>query len=147
MLNLARARIDERGLRNVQLRQGDVYAPPVERGSYDLVIIHQVLHFLDDPGRALREAAGLLRPGGRLLLVDFAAHEQEHLRENFAHRRLGFSGEEIAQAMTEAGLEMVESRRIAPPASEPAQLTVVLWLARDPRIISDDLRNVSREFA
>jgi len=147
MLNLARARIDERGLRNVQLRQGDVYAPPVERAAYDLVVIHQVLHFLDDPGRALREAAGLLRPGGRLLVVDFAAHEEEHLRENFAHRRLGFSGEEIVQLMKDAGLEVVESRRIAPAASEPAQLTVALWLARDPRIISDDFRNAAREFA
>ncbi len=83
MLNLARARMDERALRNVQLRQGDVYAPPVERGGYDLVVVHQVLHFLDDPGRALREAAGLLRPGGRLIVVDFAAHQEEHLREQF----------------------------------------------------------------
>ena len=64
MLNLARARIGEAGLRNVQLRQGDVYAPPVERGGYDLVVIHQVLHFLDDPGRALREAAARLAKSG-----------------------------------------------------------------------------------
>jgi demethylmenaquinone methyltransferase/2-methoxy-6-polyprenyl-1,4-benzoquinol methylase/ArsR family transcriptional regulator len=147
MLNLARARIDERGLRNVQLRQGDVYAPPVERGAYDLVVIHQVLHFLDDPGRALREAAGLLRPGGRLIVVDFAEHEEEALREHFAHRRLGFSGEEITLAMKEAGLDVDETRRIAPDASEPAKLTVVVWLARDPRIVSDDLTNRSREFA
>ena len=62
---------------------------------YDLVIIHQVLHFLDDPARALREAARALRPGGRLLVVDFAAHGEEFLREQFAHRRLGFSSEEI----------------------------------------------------
>jgi demethylmenaquinone methyltransferase/2-methoxy-6-polyprenyl-1,4-benzoquinol methylase/ArsR family transcriptional regulator len=147
MLNLARARIDERALRNVQLRQGDVYAPPVERGGYDLVVVHQVLHFLDDPGRALREAAGLMRPGGRLVVVDFAAHEEEHLREHFAHRRLGFSGEEIAQLMKEAGLEMIETRRISPAARDAGKLTVVVWLARDPRIISDDLSKFSREFA
>jgi demethylmenaquinone methyltransferase/2-methoxy-6-polyprenyl-1,4-benzoquinol methylase/ArsR family transcriptional regulator len=147
MLNLARARMDERGLRNVQLRQGDVYAPPVERAGYDLVVIHQVLHFLDDPGRALREAAGLMRPGGRLVVVDFAGHEEEHLREHFAHRRLGFSGEEIAQLMKEAGLEMVETRRISPAARDAGKLTVVIWLARDVRIISDDISNASREFA
>lgn len=147
MLNLARARIEEHGLRNVTLRQGDIYAPPVERAAYDLVVIHQVLHFLDDPGRALAEAARTLRPGGRLLVVDFAAHDEEALREHFAHRRLGFSGEEIAALMQEAGLERIETRRVAPRAGETGKLTVVVWLARDPRIISDDLRNASREFA
>ncbi len=147
MLNIARARIDQSGLRNVQLRQGDVYAAPVERDAYDLVVVHQVLHFLDDPGRALREAARTLRPGGRLLVVDFAAHEEEPLREHFAHRRLGFSGEEIVAFLGEAGLVDVETRRIAPGAGEAGKLTVVIWLARDPRLISDELRHPSREFA
>ena len=147
MLNLARARIEQKGLRNVQLRHGDIYAPPVERGAYDLVVIHQVLHFLDDPGRALAEAARLLRPGGRLLVVDFAAHEEEPLREHFAHRRLGFASDEISTLMTEAGLESLETRRIAPDAGEAGKLTVVVWLARDPGIITDDIRQISREFA
>ncbi len=130
-------------MRNVQLRQGDVYAPPAELGAYDLVVIHQVLHFLDDPGRALAEAARLLRPGGRLIVVDFAAHEEESLREHFAHRRLGFSGEEIAQWMTEAGLSLVETRRIEPDARETGKLTVVVWLARDPRFISDSAQHLA----
>jgi demethylmenaquinone methyltransferase/2-methoxy-6-polyprenyl-1,4-benzoquinol methylase/ArsR family transcriptional regulator len=147
MLNLARARIEDKGLRNVQLRQGDIYAPPVERGAYDLVVIHQVLHFLDEPGRALAEAARLLRPGGRLIVVDFAEHEEESLREHFAHRRLGFSEEEIAALMKDAGLDGVETRRIAPGVGETGKLTVVVWLARDPRIIADDLSNAAREFA
>ena len=134
-------------MRHAQLRQGDVYAPPVERGAFDLVVIHQVLHFLDEPGRALAEAARLLRPGGRLIVVDFAAHEEESLREHFAHRRLGFSGEEIAALMQDAGLDVLETRRIAPGRGETGKLTVVIWLARDPRIISDDLRNAAREFA
>ena len=76
---------------NVSLRQGDIYAPPVERNAYDLVVIHQVLHFLDDPARALGEAARALAPGGRLAVVDFDAHDQEFLRDEFAHRRLGFA--------------------------------------------------------
>ena len=147
MLSLARARIAQSGLRNVLLRQGDIYAPPVERDAYDLVVVHQVLHFLDDPARALREAARTLRPGGRLIVVDFAAHEEEYLREQFAHRRLGFSTEEIAAFMSEAGLVDVETRRIAPATGEAGKLTVAIWRARDPRVIADDLREASREFA
>jgi demethylmenaquinone methyltransferase/2-methoxy-6-polyprenyl-1,4-benzoquinol methylase/ArsR family transcriptional regulator len=147
MLALARSRIDQSGLRNVQLRQGDIYAPPVERGGYDLVVIHQVLHFLDDPARALREAARALRPAGRLIVVDFAAHGEEYLREQFAHRRLGFATEEIEAFMREAGLEPVETRLVAPRAGEPGKLTVALWLARDPRVLSDDLPRTAMEMA
>jgi demethylmenaquinone methyltransferase/2-methoxy-6-polyprenyl-1,4-benzoquinol methylase/ArsR family transcriptional regulator len=147
MLALARSRIDQSGLRNVQLRQGDIYAPPIERDGYDLVVIHQVLHFLDDPARALREAARALRPGGRLLVVDFAAHGEEFLREQFAHRRLGFSQEEIDGFLVEAGLAPVETRLVPPAAGEPGKLTVALWLARDPRIISDEFPKTAMELA
>jgi demethylmenaquinone methyltransferase/2-methoxy-6-polyprenyl-1,4-benzoquinol methylase/ArsR family transcriptional regulator len=147
MLALARSRIDQSGLRNVQLRQGDIYAPPVERDGYDLVVIHQVLHFLDDPARALREAARVLRPAGKLIVVDFAAHGEEYLREQFAHRRLGFAAEEIEGFLREAGLQPVETRLVAPRAGEPGKLTVALWLARDPRVISDDLPRYAMELA
>ena len=147
MLALARSHIDQIGLRNVQLRQGDIYAPPVERNAFDLVIIHQVLHFLDDPGRALIEAARALRPGGRLLVVDFAAHEEEFLREAFAHRRLGFSAEEIETVLTEAGLDIVETRAIPPSAGEAGKLTVAIWLAKDPRVVADAPPQAVREIA
>jgi ubiquinone/menaquinone biosynthesis C-methylase UbiE len=147
MLAVARARLEKAGLRNVQLRQGDIYALPVERDFYDLVIIHQVLHYLDDPARALREAARALRPSGRLLIVDFAPHAEESLRELHAHRRLGFAGEEIAGLMTDAGLEFVERRDLVPNKKEGGKLTVSLWLGRDRRIISDPLPLTSREFA
>ena len=147
MLAIARARFDQAGLRNVQLRQGDIYAPPVERNAFDLVIVHQVLHFLDDPARALTEAARTLRPGGRLIVVDFAAHHEEAMREEFAHRRLGFADDEIEDFLKEAGLEPLPARHVEPGAGEARQLTVAIWLARDPRIISDDLSRTSREFA
>ena len=147
MLALARERIAQAGLGQAQLRQGDIYAPPVERDAFDLVIVHQVLHFLDDPARALAEAARTLRPGGRLLIVDFAAHGEEGLREDFAHRRLGFADEEIERDLSAAGLVFERRLAVAPKAGEPGKLTVVLWLARDPRVIADDLANQKSVFA
>jgi demethylmenaquinone methyltransferase/2-methoxy-6-polyprenyl-1,4-benzoquinol methylase/ArsR family transcriptional regulator len=147
MLALARARIDSSALRNTQVRQGDIYAPPIEAGAFDLVVIHQVLHFLDDPGRALKEAARALRPGGRLIVVDFDAHGEEFLRADFAHRRLGFSDQEIRALLDEAGLRPIATRRVAPAAGEAGKLTVALWLAEDPRVISDVLPKSAVEFA
>jgi len=147
MLSLARVRLEKAGQRNVSLRHGDIYALPVERGSYDLVIVHQVLHYLDDPARAIREAAQMLRPSGRLLIVDFAPHAQESLREHHAHRRLGFAGEEIASLMQDAGLDFVERRDLVPNAKDGGKLIVSLWLGRDRRIIADPIPTTHREFA
>ena len=147
MLALARERIAQAGLTQAHLRQGDIYAPPVERDAFDLVIVHQVLHFLDDPARALHEAARTLRPGGRLLIVDFASHGEESLREEFAHRRLGFTDEEIERDLVAAGLVFERRVAVAPKLGEPDKLTVMLWLARDPRVISDDLSNPQSAFA
>jgi demethylmenaquinone methyltransferase/2-methoxy-6-polyprenyl-1,4-benzoquinol methylase/ArsR family transcriptional regulator len=147
MLSLARARLEKADLRNVQLRQGDIYALPVERDFYDLVIIHQVLHYLDDPARAVREAARALRPSGRLLIVDFAPHDEESLRSQHAHRRLGFAAEEIAALMQDAGLDVIERRDLVPSGHDGGKLTVSLWLGRDRRVISDALPLTMGEFA
>lgn len=147
MLSVARGRFEETGLRNVQLRQGDLYALPIERNSIDLAIMHQVLHYLDDPGRAIREAARALAPGGRLLVVDFAPHHEEAMRDKYAHRRLGFSDLEISGLLALAGLEIIAHEELAPKAGESAKLTVSLWLARDPRVIADPLPANAREIA
>ena len=112
------------------LRQGDLYALPVERHAYDVAIIHQVLHYLDEPARAIREAARALRPRGRLLVVDFAPHADESLRERHAHRRLGFGADEIGGYMRDAGLDVMLQRDLVPDAGE-GTLTVSLWLAQD----------------
>ncbi len=147
MLALARSRIDQAGLRNVSLRQGDIYAPPVERNAYDLVVIHQVLHFLDDPARALGEAARALAPGGRLAVVDFDAHDQEFLRDEFAHRHLGFAAREVEGYLAGAGLADIRSERVPPAIGEAGKLTVALWIADDPRMISDSFPKSDAEFA
>ncbi len=137
MLSVARANLDNAAIAHAQVRQGDLYAPPVERDSFDLVTMHQVLHYLDEPGLAIIEAARLLRPAGRLVIVDFAPHGLEFLREDHAHVRLGFSDRQIAEWFDEAGLEMEAERSFA-PASETPGLTVKLWLARDRRMLVAD---------
>ncbi len=147
MLSVARANLDRAGIRNAQLRQGDIYALPVERNSCDLAIVHQVLHYLDDPARALREAARALVPSGRLIVVDFAPHEEEHLRERHAHRRLGFSHEEIAGLLADAGLDVIERRDLAPARGVKHKLTVSIWLAQDRRTITDIAPKGATEFA
>jgi ubiquinone/menaquinone biosynthesis C-methylase UbiE/DNA-binding transcriptional ArsR family regulator len=130
MLSVARANIARAGLSSVQLRQGDIYELPVPPASFDLVIVHQVLHFLEEPARALREAAQALRSGGRLLVVDFAPHELEFLRETQAHRRLGFAPETVSGWMEQAGLGVVQQKNFAPPEGQEDGLTVSLWMGK-----------------
>jgi ubiquinone/menaquinone biosynthesis C-methylase UbiE len=124
MLAAARPTFEQPTLRHVQLRHGDMYRLPIADASIDRVIIHQVLHFADDPERVAREIARVLRPGGRALVVDFAPHALEFLRTDHAHRRLGFSTDEVAGWGTRAGLTVREVTRLS-----GAPLTVVLWEA------------------
>ena len=135
MLAIARDRLERTGIKHCSVRQGDLYDLPLGNDTFDVVILHQVLHFLDDGARAIREAARVLRPGGRLLVVDFAPHEQEFLREQFAHRRLGFAPETVTQWMTASGLEPVMHRSLAPEPGSEGKIAVSLWLARDARAL------------
>jgi len=135
MLLLARDRLERAGLRNCSVRQGDIYDLPLANDSFDVVILHQVLHFLDDGARAIREAARVLRPGGRLMVVDFAPHEQEFLREQFAHRRLGFAPDTVMQWITASGLDPVMHKSLAPEPGSDGKIAVSLWLARDTRAL------------
>lgn len=126
MLNIARANVTKAGLDRVELRHGDIFATRLPEQSADLVLVHQVLHYLADPAAAVAEAARLVSTGGRLLIVDFAPHTLEHLREEHQHRRLGFSDEEMRRWLGEAGLSA--SAPIALPPDTDG-LTVVIWTA------------------
>jgi ubiquinone/menaquinone biosynthesis C-methylase UbiE len=134
MLAVARARLDRAGLRHCSVRQGDIYDLALPRDSFDAVVIHQVLHFLDDGARAIQQATQVLRPGGRLLVVDFAPHDLEFLRDEHAHRRLGFAPETVTQWMTAAGLEVLSQESLAPEPASDGKIAVSLWLGRDRRI-------------
>jgi ArsR family transcriptional regulator len=125
MLAIARAHIEKAHLRNVSVRQGDMYQLPWPAGSFDAATVHQVLHFADDPGGAIAEVARILRPGGTLVIVDFAPHELEYLRTEQAHRRLGLRDADVRQWCRSAGLSLENAVELP---GDP--LTVVIWGAR-----------------
>src|ERR687891_111783 len=122
MLAVARANLDRTSLRNCQVRLGDMYHLPLPDGGFEAATLHNVLHFADDPGAALAEAARVLAPGGRLVVIDFAPHQLEFLRREHAHRRLGFADAEIRKWFAAVGLESEPPVRL-----EGEPLTVVIW--------------------
>jgi demethylmenaquinone methyltransferase/2-methoxy-6-polyprenyl-1,4-benzoquinol methylase/ArsR family transcriptional regulator len=133
MLTIARDRLARADAANCQVRRGDVYRLPFPDAStdegFDAVVFHQVLHFLDDPQAAIREAGRVLRGNGRVLIVDFAPHELEFLRNDYAHRRLGFSNSEVEAWFKSAGLKPLAVERLA-ARSDAEALTVVIWVAQ-----------------
>ncbi|HUO21903.1 MAG TPA: metalloregulator ArsR/SmtB family transcription factor [Caulobacteraceae bacterium] len=128
MLNIARDHTAKAGLTRCELRHGDIFATRLPAGDADLVVVHQVLHYLTDPAAAVAEAARLVAPGGRLVIADFAPHRLEFLREQHQHRRLGFSDDEMKGWLEAAGLQPL-GRVALPPPSKADGLTVHIWSA------------------
>ncbi len=131
MLSIARSALETPDTAHLNVRYGDVYSADAERGlpadtRFDLIVLHQVLHFLEDPLLALRNAKGSLARDGHMLIVDFAPHDVELMRERHAHRRLGVSTAQLLRWCELAGLMVVEERSL--PPLEVGSLTVMLWL-------------------
>lgn len=124
MLRLARGRIEAAGMSQAEVRRGDMYALPRDAGSVDTVILHQVLHFADDPAAVIGECARVLAPGGRLLVIDFMPHGREELRERQRHTRLGFGDGQVIDWMAGAGLAAGIAGQL------PGPLGVTLWLGQ-----------------
>jgi ArsR family transcriptional regulator len=124
MLAIARSALNQAGLANCAVRQADLYRVPFDDRSFSLITIHQVLHYLDRPERAIIEAARVLRPGGKILITDFAPHDLDELRAEHKHRRLGFADDEVSGWLEESGLSLLEIRHLP-----GVPLTVTLWLA------------------
>ena len=124
MLRLARTRLHDVPASRLELVQGDFTALPFGDGLFDTVLFHQVLHYAQEPAAALAEAARVTRTGGRIAIVDFAAHDREELRERHAHARLGFTDEQMLGLLSGAGFAA------DPPLALPGrELTVKIWTA------------------
>ena len=125
MLRVARAKLQHLPADRIELVQGDFYGLPFEDDRFDTVLLHQVLHYAPEPERALAEAARVLRDGGRIAIVDFAAHTREELRERFQHVRLGFADSQMRDLLRQAGFVPTQ-----PVTLEGSQLEVKVWLGR-----------------
>lgn len=122
MLRLARVKLEAAGICGASLRQGDMYALPLGDHSADSIILHQVLHYAQQPGSAIAEAARVLSPDGQLLVIDFAQHDRSELKEQDAHLRLGFADDAMRGWFASAGLELDRTERLG-----GGELTVIIW--------------------
>ncbi len=129
MIAVARAKLTAANISHAQVRLGDIADLDGTAGRADLIVIHQVLHYFDDPGRAVAQARRALQPGGEMLIIDFAPHELEFLRAEHAHRRLGLSEAQMQGWARTAGLVVTDLTSFPPTTA--GGLTVCLWRLRD----------------
>jgi ubiquinone/menaquinone biosynthesis C-methylase UbiE/DNA-binding transcriptional ArsR family regulator len=127
MLALARSRLARAGLSHCSVRLADMYRLPLAEASFDLAVMQMVLHYAEDPPGALAEAARVLRPGGRLIVIDLAHHDRNDLVTKLAHRWPGFSDAAMRALLEDAGMQQGKSLPI--DIVSPPPLTVRIWLA------------------
>jgi len=119
--NLAR----EHGFTNLEYRLGDMEAPPVAPGSADLALFSQALHHAVNPARAIAAAYQILKPGGRIAILDLLAHQVDSVRELYADLWLGFSEVQLETMLQEAGFREIEISVVDKEAEPPHFQTVL----------------------
>ena len=124
MLSIARARLDQDGIKNCQVRAGDMYRLPFKQNSFDLITINSLLRYADEPKKVIAEAARVLEKKGALLIVDLAAHDLSTLRDEYGHSWLGFSEVEMVEMLSEANLTVGQVKHI-----DGQKLNVCIWRA------------------
>jgi ArsR family transcriptional regulator len=135
MLAVARVNLERAGTANTMVRLGDMYQLPLPDTSFDAVVIHQVLHYADRPAAVIAEAARVVRSNGVLVVVDFAPHVLEFLRDEHAHHRLGFTDAEVADWCQAAGLDPAPPRHLK---GDP--LTVAIWTSHRQAVVQPEVR-------
>jgi ArsR family transcriptional regulator len=125
MLSIARSQLESDEYRHVKIRKGDMYNMPIDDDSIDMAVLHLVLHYSQDPAAVIFEAARTLIAKGRFLVVDFASHQEEFLREQHQHRRMGFADKDIELAFAQAGMQLHDCQSLQ---GDP--LTVKIWEGR-----------------
>ena len=129
MLAVARHKLAAKALSHISVQQGDLYNVALPAASADLVTLHQVLHYLDDPMQAIITASRLLNPKGRVVIIDFSAHQFEDYREKYAHRRLGFSDLDMSNLLSSAKMTLNQSVNI--PSHNSQAPDVKIWIAEN----------------
>jgi len=125
MLDAARGRLD--GATNVEFRKGELESLPLRDGELDVAVLSLVLHYSPAPPKALSEAARVIRPGGRVLVVDMLPHEHEEYQQQMGHVWLGFSDKQMTRYLTSAGFSDVRVRNLpaSPDVGGPALFSAV----------------------
>ncbi|WP_019218900.1 ArsR/SmtB family transcription factor [Bartonella florencae] len=128
--------------------ESDVLQLSVGEETFDLILLHWALHFLKNPERVLHEVARVLRPQGRLLIVDFIAHDVDSLHVCYADMQRGFLGLQMELWLKNAGLVLEQKRCFTSMQNENNEgFMVAVWLARDPRVLVDDIKDKKVDFA
>ena len=125
MLDALRDRAEARGIENIDFLAGEIENVPLPDGCADVVVMSQALHHADVPEHALGEAARILRPGGRLLVIDLLRHTEAWVREKLEHRHLGFLESTLRDLLQQTGFQSVAVQNAARDPHPPHFMTLV----------------------
>jgi ArsR family transcriptional regulator len=125
MLNQLRVRAAAKGIKNIETVEGEIEDLPLPDASHDVVVMSQALHHARSPERALDEARRILTPGGRLLVLDLLAHNEEWVRDQLQHVHLGFTEAALESLLAEGGFESISIQRAARDPQPPHFMTLV----------------------